>query len=148
MSQTIRKSTKTTRPTTTGLQRDFYLLDASKQPLGRIATEAARLLIGKNLATYSPDVNMGAVVVIINADKTVLTGQKSLRKNYFNYSGKMSGLRVRSFPEVMAKDSTEPLYRAIKGMLPKNRHRDVWANQLLHIFKGEHNLPNKMISAN
>jgi large subunit ribosomal protein L13 len=148
MSQTVRKQTKTTRPTKVGLQREFYILDASKQPLGRIATEAARLLMGKNRADYSPDVNMGAVVVIVNAKDTVLTGQKGLKKNYFNYSGKMGGLKVRSFPELMKADATKPMYRAIKGMLPKNRHRDIWANQLLHIFEGNHNLPNKMTQAN
>jgi large subunit ribosomal protein L13 len=122
MSVKLRKQLKTTHPTKKGLKRDFYLLDASKDSMGRIATEAARLLMGKNKAAYSPDVNMGAVVVIINADKTKLTGKKPEKKNYFRYSGYMGGMHVTSFKEQMAKDSTVPMMRAIKGMLPKNRH--------------------------
>lgn len=148
MSQRLRQLTKTTRPTTKGLQRDFYILDASKEPLGRLASKAAKLLMGKNKANYAPDVNVGGVVVIINAKDIVLTGQKATRKNYFNYSGNMGGMKVRSFPEQMAKDCTVPILRAVRGMLPKNRHRDIWSNQLLHIFPENHNLPNKMIIAN
>jgi len=146
MSQKLRTQVKTKRPTTAGLQREFYLIDASTAPIGRIATEAARLLMGKNKANYSPDVNMGAVVVITNASKSVLTGKKPDKKNYFRYSGYMGGMHVRSFKEQMAKDPTYPLMHAIKGMLPKNRHQDIRAHQLLHIFEGDHNLPNKMIT--
>jgi large subunit ribosomal protein L13 len=148
MSQAIRNQTKTTRPSLKGFQREFYILDASKEPLGRLASKAARILTGKHKANFAQDVNMGGVVVVVNAEKTVLTGQKSLKKNYFNYSGKMGGMKVRSFPEQMAVDATVPVYRAIRGMLPKNRHRDIRANQLLHVFTGDHNLPNKMIAAN
>lgn len=148
MSQSIRKAVNTTRPTTLGLQREFYVLDASKIPVGRLATEAARLLAGKNLATYSQDVNMGGVVVIINAAQSVLTGMKPEKKNYFRYSGRMGGMHVTSFKDQMKKDSTYPLYHAIKGMLPKNRYRDIRLNQLLHIFPKGHNLPNKMVVVN
>ncbi len=148
MSQTIRKATKTTRPTKAGLQRDWYILDASKEPLGRLATKAATVLMGKNRADFSQDVNMGGVVVVINSDKIVLTGQKSTRKNYFRHSGRLGGLKIRSFPEQMAKDSTVPVYKAIKNMLPKNRHQDVRMNNLLHIFKEDHNFTTKMIELN
>jgi large subunit ribosomal protein L13 len=148
MSEAILKKVKTSRPSKVGLQREWYLLDASKEPLGRLATKAARILMGKHKANYSPDVNMGGVVVIINAKHTILTGQKPLKKNYFHYSGYMGGMKVRSFPEVMAKDPTRPLYLAIKGMLPKNRHRDIRANRLLHVFPEGHSFTQKMIQAN
>lgn len=148
MSLKLRKQQKTTHPTKSGLQREFYLFDASKQPIGRIASEAAKILIGKHKASYSPDVNMGDIVVIINCKDSVLTGKKAERKNYFRYSGYMGGLSVRSFKEQMAKDPTYPMMHAIKGMLPKNRHQDLRAHNLLHLFEGDHNLPNKMINAN
>ena len=85
MSQSILKSTKSTRPTKTGLQREWYVLDASKEPLGRLATKAATILMGKNRADFAPDVNMGGVVVVINSDQIVLTGQKRQKKNYFRH---------------------------------------------------------------
>lgn len=148
MSQSIKNSTKTTRPTATGLVRDVYLLDASKEPVGRLATKAARFLIGKNRADYAPDVNMGGVVVIINADKLVFTGQKSEKKNYFSHTGRPGSLRVVTMPQQMAKDSTVPIYKAIRNMIPRNRIKDIRMNQLLHIFKGDHNMTQKMIIAN
>lgn len=148
MSTKIRNQSKTTRPSKAGLQREFYLLDASKEPIGRLASKAAQILMGKNKACYSPDVNMGAVVVIINSKNSILTGKKPERKNYFDYSGFMGGMKVTSFKQQMAKDSTVPILRAIRGMLPKNRHRDIRSLQLLHIFEADHNLPNTMIQAN
>jgi large subunit ribosomal protein L13 len=148
MSLKLRKQTKTTHSSKDGLQREFYLFDASKEPIGRLASQASRILMGKHRADYSASVNMGAVVVIINASQSVLTGKKAQKKNYFRYSGYMGGLGIRSFPEQMAKDPTYPLMHAIRGMLPKNRHRDLRSHQLLHIFEGDHNLPNKMIIAN
>jgi large subunit ribosomal protein L13 len=148
MSQQIRNSTKTFRPTKTAFNRDWYVLDASKEPLGRLASKAASILTGKNRADYIPDINMGGVVVVINADKVVLTGKKSTRKNYFRHSGRMGGIKVRSFKEQMDLDSTVPVYKAIKNMLPKNRHQDIRMNQLLHIFKTEHNFTNSLIEAN
>lgn len=148
MSQTITKATKTTRPTKQGLQRTWYILDASKESMGRVATKAADLLTGKNRADYAPDVDMGGMVVIINADQTVVTGKKAERKNYFTHSGRIGGLKVRSFAEQMDKDSTKPLYRAVSGMLPKNKHRDLRLNNRLFIFKQGHNLTHNMVSAN
>ncbi len=142
MSIALMNKTKTTRPTKTGLQRSWYILDASKQPLGRLASKAANLLTGKNLASYASDVDMGGILVIINADKIVLTGQKAIKKNYFRHSGRIGSLKITSFPEQMAKDSTVPLYKAIKGMLPKNRHQDLRMNNRVHIFKANHNFTN------
>ena len=148
MSDSILKLNKTSRPTKVAFQREWYIFDASKEPLGRLASKAARILMGKHKANYSQDINMGGVVVIINANQTVLTGQKAVKKNYFHYSGFMGGMKVRSFPEQMAKDATKPMHLAIRGMVPKNRHRDIRTNQLLHIFPEGHNFTQQMIEAN
>jgi large subunit ribosomal protein L13 len=148
MSQKIMNSTKTTRPTKEGLMRDWYILDASKDSLGRVATEAARLLMGKNRADFASDVNMGAMVVVINTANIVVTGQKAEKKNYFRHSGRIGGLKSRSFNEQMSLDSKVPMYRAIKNMLPKNRHQDLRMNNMLFLFEGDHNLTHKMKPAN
>ncbi len=148
MSEKILKPIKTTRPTKIGLQRTWYLLDASKEPLGRLATKAARLLMGKNRADFSPDVDMGGMVVIINAKQTVLTGRKFERKNYFFHSGYPGGLKIRSYKEQYQIDPTKPIYLAIKRMLPKNRHQDIRMNNRLFIFSENHNLKVKLIPAN
>jgi large subunit ribosomal protein L13 len=148
MSQKIVNATKTTRPTKRGFLRPWYVLDASKEPMGRLATKAARLLIGKNRADFSPDVDMGAMVVVINANKTVLTGEKFDRKNYFTHSGQVGGLKVRSFKEQFEKDPTKPIYLAIKRMLPKNRHQDLRMNNRLYIFPENHDLTFKLTPAN
>jgi large subunit ribosomal protein L13 len=149
MSQTIIKSTKTSRPTKKGMQRQWYILDASKEPLGRIATKAASILTGKNRADYLPDVNMGGMVIIINAQKLVLTGKKPQRKNYFRHSGRIGGLKVRTFAEQMALDPKVPVYKAIKNMLPKNRHQDIRMNTMLRIFvDANHDITQQTILAN
>ncbi|MEM1312476.1 MAG: 50S ribosomal protein L13 [Patescibacteria group bacterium] len=148
MSQAILNSTKTTRGIKTGLQRTWYVLDASKQPIGRLASEAARLLMGKNRSDFSADVDLGGMVVIINCAKAVLTGKKPEKKNYFTHSGRVGGLKVISYNDLLSKKPTAPIYHAISGMLPKNRHRDLRLNNRLFIFTGHHNLPNKMIPAN
>jgi large subunit ribosomal protein L13 len=148
MSQSIVKAYKTTRPTKEGLMRDWYVFDASKEPLGRLATKAARILMGKNRADYAQDVNMGGVVVVINCKNLVMTGQKMTKKNYFRHTGRIGGLTVTTMPEQMAKDATVPVYKAIKNMLPKNRHQDLRMNNLVHLFEENHNLPQKMIEAN
>jgi large subunit ribosomal protein L13 len=149
MSQSIIKATKTTRPKTIGLNRTWYLVDASKTPIGRLATESARLLLGKNLPTYSKDVNVGGVVVVINAKNSVLTGKKPEKKNYFRHSGFMGGLTTTSYKEYQEKNPKFPIYTAIKGMLPKNRHRDLLMNNRVYIFDEGHNFSNiNMVQVN
>lgn len=148
MSQKIMNATKTTRAVKTGFQRPWYVVDASKEPLGRLATKISELLIGKNRADYAPDVDMGAMVVVINAKQTVLTGKKPERKVYFRHSGCRGGLKHRFFKDQIERDASVPVYKAIKGMLPKNRHQDIRLNQRLFIFDGDHNLPHKMKNYN
>lgn len=149
LNKTITKSTHTSRPTTRGLKRDWFLLDASKEPLGRLATKAACILMGKNRADFSKDQDMGGCVVIINADKTVLTGMKPKYKVYFRHTTRPGSTKTRTFNEQMQLDPTRPVYLAIKRMLPKNRHQDIRMNQRLKIFAGENTgLTQKLISAN
>ena len=149
MSQTIANKTKTTRAVKQGFQRPWYVVDASKDSMGRVATIASQLLMGKNRADFQPDVDMGAMVVVINSGQTQTTGVKADKKLYFRHSGYPGGLKYRTFNEQMAKDSSRPLYHAIKGMLPKNRHQDLRMNNRLFIFDGaEHDIPNPLTPAN
>jgi large subunit ribosomal protein L13 len=134
-------NTKTTRGSKNGFQRPYYLLDASTLPIGRIATEAARVLIGKNRADFSPDVDMGGMVVIINANKQFMSGQKMSRKVYFRYGRQLGSLKSRSYAEQVELDFKFPLYTAIKKMLPRNRHQDLRINNRVFIFEDEnHNI--------
>jgi large subunit ribosomal protein L13 len=147
MSQII-NATKTTLPTKTNFHRTWYIIDASKKPVGRIATEAARLLMGKNRADFTPQVDMGGCVVIINSKQLVFTGKKMQKKGYFRHiDSRIGSLKYRSLPQQMELDSTKPIYLAIKRMLPKNRHQNIFANQRLHIFETDnHKLTQSMIT--
>ena len=143
------KLIKTTRPDTKGLNRSWYVLDASKQPMGRLSTIAAQILTGKNRADYSPDVDMGGVVVIINAKKIVVTGEKMKRRYYFRHTGRPGSLKSIALEDQMKKDFKVPFRLAISRMLPKNKQRDNRINNRLYIFAGEnHNLTQKLILAN
>jgi ribosomal protein L13 len=147
MNNNINAYVKTTsaRPTKVGFNRPYFLIDASKTPIGRVATESARILMGKNRADYSSDVDMGGIVVIINASQQVLTGKKSERKVYFRYGRQLGSLKSRSYEQQVAKDFKFPIYTAIKKMLPRNRHQDLRANNRLHIFAEGHDIKFPMI---
>jgi large subunit ribosomal protein L13 len=101
--------------------RKWIILDATEAPLGRVATAAAKYLIGKSKPTYTPHVDGGDYVIIINAAKLVVTGDKATDKKYYNYSGFPGGLKEESLSEVIAKDPTKAIEAAIVGMLPKNK---------------------------
>ena len=108
--------------------RKWKLVDAAGKPMGRVASEVARLLMGKHKAIYSPNVDTGDYVVVINAEKVQVTGNKFLQKEYFHHTGHMkeyfhhtghiAGERWINFADLMAKDPTAPLTAAIWGMLP------------------------------
>ncbi len=98
--------------------RQWKLIDAEGKPLGRVATAAARLLMGKHKAIYSPNVDTGDFVVIINAGKVATTGKKAQQKQYFHHTGHIGGERWISYEALMEKHPTEPLMEAIWGMLP------------------------------
>ena len=98
--------------------RKWKLVDAAEKPMGRVASEVARLLMGKHKAIYSPNVDTGDYVVVINAGKVAVTGNKNLQKQYFHHTGHIAGERWINFADLMAKDPTAPLTAAIWGMLP------------------------------
>ena len=102
------------------VSRKWYIIDAEGQNLGRIATKAAHILRGKHKVTYTPHIDSGDNVVIINASKVNLTGDKLDKKMYYNHSGYPSGLRIRTARTMRDNYSVEMLERAIKGMLPHN----------------------------
>jgi large subunit ribosomal protein L13 len=131
------KPQTTFRPKNVNFQREWYLLDASKKSLGRIATEAARILMGKNRSDFSQDVDRGGVVVITNVEKVQLTGKKPIFKTYFRHTGRPGSQKVRNFAEQLAADPTKPIYIAIKGMLPKNRLQAKRMNDQLKLVVGE-----------
>lgn len=103
------------------VRRDWYVIDATDLVLGRLATETANLLRGKGKKTYTPHVDCGDNVIIINAEKIALTGDKLQKKIYYNHSGYPGGLRSRTAEEMVTKYPVEMIERAVKGMLPKNR---------------------------
>ena len=103
------------------IERKWYVIDATGLNLGRIATKAATVLRGKHKPTYTPHVDCGDYVIIINADKVNLTGNKLNDKMYYNHSGFPGGLRERNAKTMIEKYPEEMMERAIKGMLPHNR---------------------------
>lgn len=111
---------KSTRYAKAGeVERNWVLIDAEGATLGRLATKAAMILRGKNKPQYTPNADTGDFVVIVNADKVVLTGNKADQKRYWRYSGYLGGLKFESFREAMAKHPERVVEHAVKGMLPK-----------------------------
>ena len=102
------------------VEREWLLIDAEDQVLGRVAAKAAHILRGKHKPTYTPHVDTGDYVVIINADKIRVTGNKGTDKRYYRHSGFPGGLKSETFNEGMAKHPERILEHAVKGMLPKN----------------------------
>ena len=105
----------------TEVARKWYVIDANDLPLGRVAAKAAHVLRGKHKVTFTPHVDCGDYVIIINASKVKLTGNKLNDKMYYNHSGYTGGLRVRSAKVMKENYPEEMIERAVKGMLPKGR---------------------------
>ncbi len=103
------------------VERKWYVIDAEGKPLGRVATLAATYLRGKNKPTYTPHIDCGDNIIIINAEKVNLTGNKLDKKIYYNHSMYQGGLRERTARTMREKYPVEMMERAIKGMLPHNR---------------------------
>ena len=101
--------------------RKWYVIDATDLPLGRVASKAAHVLRGKHKVTFTPHVDCGDYVIITNASKVKLTGNKLNDKMYYNHSGYTGGLRVRSAKVMKENYPEEMIERAVKGMLPKGR---------------------------
>ena len=100
--------------------KEWYVIDAEGKTLGRLATEVARLLRGKHKPIYTPHVDTGDYVIVVNADKVVLTGKKLDQKLYRHHSLYPGGLKETPYRDLFKKKPTEPVYLAVKGMLPKN----------------------------
>ena len=101
--------------------REWYLVDAQGQTLGRLATQIADTLRGKRKPQYTPHVDTGDFVVVVNAEKVAVTGNKLDQKRYYRHSGYPGGLRSRTLREQLERRPTEVLRTAVRGMLPKNR---------------------------
>lgn len=99
----------------------WYVVDAKDQVLGRLAAQIARVIRGKNKPTFTPNMDTGDFVIVINAEKVKLTGKRETQKTYFSHSMYPGGARFRSFQEVMAKNPEFVIETAVKGMLPKTK---------------------------
>ena len=109
---------KTFMQTKETVERKWYVIDAADKPLGRVATKAATILRGKHKATFTPHLDCGDYVIIINADKVKLTGNKINDKMYYNHSGFPGGLRTRNAKTMLESYPVEMVERAVNGMLP------------------------------
>lgn len=113
--------TKTYSPKPAEITREWYIIDAKGLTLGRVATEVATLLRGKHKAIYSPHMDTGDYVVVINADQIVVTGNKANDKIYYWHTMHPDGFRQEPYADRIRRHPTWPLYEAIEGMLPHNR---------------------------
>jgi large subunit ribosomal protein L13 len=125
---------KTFTPKPADLKHDWYVIDATDVVLGRLAVQAAQLLRGKQKPTYAPQADAGDFVIVINADKIALTGNKASKKLY-HHSGFPGGLRGDTYGDLLGKDSRRIVMSAVKGMLPKNRLAKVQLSRL-RVFAG------------
>ena len=117
------------------VDRKWYIVDATNIPLGRVASQVAAVLRGKNKTIYTPHVDTGDYVIVINTDKMVLTGNKLAQKKYYHHSGYPGGLSETTYKDLMLKRSDFALERAVKGMLPKNSLGKKMASKL-KVYKG------------
>lgn len=112
--------TKTYIPPIDTIDRKWYVIDAADQRLGRLATEVASILRGKNKPTFTPNADTGDFVIIVNADKVVVTGNKANQKLYRRHSGRPGGMKSETFAELQERIPERIIEKAVKGMLPKN----------------------------
>ena len=120
------------------VKREWYVIDADGQNLGRLASKVATVLRGKHKAIYTPNVDCGDYVIVINASKINLTGNKLEDKVYFNHSDYPGGVRLRTAKEMRANYSEEMITRAVKGMLPKGRLGRAMIKKLFVYAGSEH----------
>jgi len=126
---------KTYLPKASEIVKDWVVFDAENEVLGKLAVRIANSLRGKDKPTYTPHLDTGANVIVINADKVALTGSKDTKKEYVRYTGYMGGRRVMTADEVRAKKPELMIRQAVAGMLPKSRlGRQIARN--LHVYAG------------
>lgn len=112
--------TKTYLPPVDSIERNWYIVDASDQRLGRLATEIATVLRGKNKPTFTPHLDTGDFVIVINAERVDVTGKKRSQKLYRRHSGRPGGMKTETFAKLQARLPERIIEQAVKGMLPKN----------------------------
>jgi len=117
------------------LERKWHLIDAAGIPLGKTAVKAAMILRGKHRPEFTPHVDCGEFVIIINADKAVLTGNKLMNKVHYHHSGYVGGLKAESYKNMMKDNPEKAMRLAVRGMLPHNKIGDLSINRL-KIYKG------------
>lgn len=127
---------KTYQAKPTEVTREWLILDASEAPLGRLSTKIAKLLIGKDKAMFTKHIDCGDYVIVVNANKLIVTGTKMTDKKYYRHSQYPGSLKTATLTEKMVKDPTDVITLAVKGMLPKNK---LMAERLkrLRVYVGE-----------
>ena len=130
---------KTYMPSASSIERKWYVVDASQYTLGRLTSQVAAVLRGKNKPEYTPNLDLGDYVIVINAEKVKLTGNKLDQKIYYNHSDYVGGMKETTLREMMAKKPERVIELAVKGMLPKGPlGREMYTK--LHVYAGpEHN---------
>src|SRR5688572_18156352 len=123
----------------TDVTRKWYVIDASKAPMGRVATQIAKLLTGKEKPMFTKHIDCGDYVVVINAGNVVVTGDKMDTKMYYSHSMHPGGLKEATMREKQAKDPTYAIFHAVRGMLPVNKLRDARLDRLKIYAGAEHN---------
>ena len=117
------------------IERIWYVVDAADKTLGRLAAEVAKIHRGQHKPTYTPNMDTGDHVIVINADKVVLTGKKLVQKTYFRHSGYLGGASFTTAGEMLAKNPVRMVELAVKGMIPHNRHGSRIFTKL-HVYAG------------
>jgi large subunit ribosomal protein L13 len=140
----MNKLTQSTKPTKEKqVVRAWHLIDAKGKVLGRLTPQIVKLVQGKHKTSYVPNMDIGDYVVVINASKVIITGKKSLSKEYTDYSGYPGGLKKINFADLLKKDSKEVIKRAVSGMLAKNKFRSDRLNRVNVFPNEEHSFKNK-----
>lgn len=120
----------------TDLDNNWLLLDAKDETLGRLSSKIASILMGKNKAQYTPHNDLGDYVVVVNAEKIKVTGNKNTQKRYYRHTGYPGGLKSSTFSEIIEKDPVNIILKAVKGMLPKNKLSNSMISKL-KIYAGD-----------
>lgn len=132
------KYQKTYTPSAPAIERKWYVVDAEGMVLGRLASQVAAILRGKHKATFTPNIDTGDYVIIVNAEKVKLTGNKIEQKEYKRYSGYTGGLKITTFKDMMAKHPERIVEHAVVGMLPHNRLGRQMAKKLRVVVGPDH----------
>ena len=120
----------------TDLDNNWLLLDAKDETLGRLSSKIASILMGKNKAQYTPHNDLGDYVVVVNAEKIKVTGNKNTQKRYYRHTGYPGGLKSSTFSEMIEKDPENTILKAVKGMLPKNKLSSSMISKL-KVYEGD-----------